>query len=504
MQTDSSEVKMKTNNSAIIIGAGIGGIATSIYLARQGYEVKVYEKNPNPGGRCGQIIRDGHRFDLGATMLLMPGIYREVFSSLGLDLEESLDLNKLDTAYKLYFDDGIEIALSHDKIKMKEVLESIEKGSFTKYQAYISEGYSFFQLALKKLLGRNFYHLFEFANFNNISLLLKLKIYLKHFSYAGRFFKNRQLKMAFTFQNIYVGQSPYSAPAFFSMIPAAELTEGSYFPNGGIYSIVKTLVSKAEEYGVEFKYNSVVARIDVDNKKATGVILKDGQKVTADIIIANGDLPYVYRELLPHTWKSSYIDNLKYSCSAIVFHWALDKVYPQLGQHSVFLTEDFRAGLDRIFKEHSMSDRPCFYLHAPTRTDPSAAPPGQDSLSVVIGVGHLNKHQDQDWARLVETARNFVIDKLRSIGLEEIEKHIKFEICYNPHTWNNLYNVSRGAVFGSLSHSIMQMGYFRPHNRHNHYRNLYFVGGSTHPGNGIPLVLLSAKLVSERILKENN
>jgi phytoene desaturase len=493
---------MKTNKTAIIIGAGIGGIATSIYLAREGYKVSVYEKNSAPGGRCGQILRDGHRFDLGATMLLMPGIYKEVFSSLGMNLEECLELKKLSTAYTIYFDDGTEIALSHNKDKMEELLESIEKGSFAKYLEYISEGYRFFQFALRKLLARNFYHFFEFINFKNLGLLLKLKIHIKHFTYAGRFFKNRHLKMAFTFQNIYVGQSPFTAPAFFSMIPAAELTEGSYFPVGGIYSIVKTLVSRAEEFGVQFNYGTIAERIVVEGSKATKVLFKDGREAAADIIIANADLPYVYKELLPDKHLSSRIENLKYSCSAIVIHWALDKVYDQLGQHSVFLTEDFKEGMDEVFKNQSMGEQPCFYVHAPTRTDLSAAPPGEDSLSVIIGVGHLSPRESQDWAKLAQVARNFVIEKLTSIGIEDIDKHIKFEILYSPHSWSNLYNVSRGAVFGSLSHSIMQMGYFRPHNRHKRYRNLYFVGGSTHPGNGIPLVLLSAKLVSERILKE--
>jgi phytoene desaturase len=191
---------------------------------------------------------------------------------------------------------------------------------------------------------------------------------------------------------------------------------------------------------------------------------------------------------------------MKYSCSAICYHWGLDKVYSQLGHHSVFLSDGFRQGLDRIFKDKLISDHPSFYVHAPSRTDFMAAPDNQDTLSIVVGAGHLDKKKKQDWDDLKEKTRTAVIQRLKQLGLEDIEDHIKFEICYTPESWESACNISRGSVFGSLAHNLLQMGYFRPHNQHSHYKNLYFVGGSTHPGNGIPNVLLSAKLTAERIL----
>ena len=157
-----------------------------------------------------------------------------------------------------------------------------------------------------------------------------------------------------------------------------------------------------------------------------------------------------------------------------------------------------------IFREKSLSDKPSFYIHSPVRTDPSAAPPDEDTLSVIVPVGHLDEKYKQDWDYLKTVARSEVFNRLKDIGIEDFERNIKFEICCPPKSWENTYNISRGSVFGSLSHSIMQMGYFRPHNRHDIYRNLFFVGGSTHPGNGVPLVLLSAKLTAERIFKESN
>jgi phytoene desaturase len=489
---------------AVIIGAGMGGIATSVFLAQNGYEVRVYEKNLSPGGRCGQTIRDGHRFDLGATIFLMPSVYRKVFNSLGLTLEDCIETRPLSTIYKIYFDDGTELAFTTDNNKMKSQLEAIESGSFQNMQSYISKGYELFQVALNKLIGRNFYHLLEFANLKNTLLLIKLKTYIRHHTYIRKFFRHPHLKMAFTFQNIYVGQSPFKSPALFSMLPAAELTEGSLFPTGGMHSIANKLVSIATDLGVQFNYNKSVVKIVVDKNKARCIILDDGAEIFADIIIANADLPYVYRELLPDKNVSLRLDRKKYSCSAIVFHWGLDKVYPQIGHHSVFLSEDYRVNLEQIFNEKSLADKPSFYVHAPTRTDPSAAPADQDSISVIVPVGHIDEKHDQDWNKFKHIARLAVLDRLKKHGMEDIEKHIKFEICYLPNTWQNIYNISKGSVFGSLNHSTMQMGYFRPHNRHNRYKNLYFVGGSTHPGNGVPLVLLSAKLTSERILKEAN
>ncbi len=493
---------MIKNKKVVIVGAGIGGITTAVYLAQRGYEVSVYEKNPSPGGRCGQFIRDGHRFDLGATMLLMPGVYHEIFNSLGISLEENKDIVPLEDLYRIYYDDCSSITFTSDRERMKQQLERIETGSFMKSEKYISEGYKIFQLGMEKLIKKNFYNLFQFANFSNLGLLARLKVYISHWSYTRKFFKHPHLLMAYTFQNIYVGQSPFNAPALFSMVPAAELMEGSFFPKGGMFAIIEKMYSAAEAAGVQFIYNNTIKEITVRNNKAEGIILEDGTPVLADIVISNADLPYAYRELLPDKGKSARIDRMKYSCSAMCFHWGLDKTYPQLSHHSIFLSDSFREALDRIFIDKTINIRPSFYVHAPARTDKAAAPDGQDTISIIVGAGHIDKSKDQDWNAIKKQTREAVIDRLKRQGLEDFEKHIKFEICYTPESWESACNISRGSVFGSLSHNIFQMGYFRPHNRHDKYHNLYFVGGSTHPGNGIPNVLMSAKLVSERIMAE--
>ncbi|MFN8240401.1 MAG: phytoene desaturase family protein [Bacteroidales bacterium] len=495
---------MKESRTVLVIGAGIGGLATSVYLARAGYDVTVIEKNNVPGGRCGQLIHEGHRFDLGATMVLMPGVYREVFSDLGIDFDEELNIRELEHLYRLWFDDGSGLTFSTDRTKLSEQLESFEKGSSAKAEKYITEGYGFYEEAKGKLIGRNFLNFFQFATPANMAMLVKLKTYLTHQQYIQRFFKNDHLQMAFTFQNIYVGQSPFNSPAFFSMIPAIEIKEGSFFPKGGIYSVVENLVRNAEKAGVKILFNAEASLIDTDGKEVTGVRLITGETLRPDIVVANADLPYVYSNLLNDRKKTSNLRKKKYSCSAMVFHWGLDKVYPQLAHHNVFLSDTFRTGLKVIFRDKSADPHPSFYVHAPARTDKSAAPEGCDTLSVIVGIGHVDDSRDQDWQEMKRITKDAVIKRLEEAGQPDVGEHIKFEVCYTPKSWESAYNVTNGSVFGSLNHSLFQMGYFRPHNRHDVLKNMYFTGGSTHPGNGIPLVLLSAKLASSRIISEQN
>ena len=493
---------MNNKQKAVIIGAGIGGLATANFLAQNGYKVEIYEKNSNPGGRCGQIIHEGHRFDLGATILLMPSLYRQVLSELGINLEKDLETTSLAPIYKLFFSDGSYFSFTRDDEKMKSQIEFFEPGSYPRYKAYVNEGYEYFNLAINDLLGKNFNRFFEFVNLKSIRLLIKLKTYRNHSGYVRKYFNDPRLQKAFTFQNIYVGQNPYEAPAFFSMLPGAEIAEGALFPKGGMHRIVETLYDLAEKNNVRVHCKKPVEKILLNGKKAEGILLEDGTSIKADLVIASADLPYVYNQLLLDKQKTKSLKKKEYSCSAIVFHWGVDKVYHQLDHHSVFLSDPFREGLDAIFKEKSLSDNPSFYIHSPGRSDKTAAPENEDSLSVIVPVAHLDERADQDWIKLKQKARNAVIKRLREAGLTDIEEHIKFEICYLPKTWEASCNVTNGSVFGSLSHTIFQMGYFRPHNQHKKYKNLYFAGGSTHPGNGVPLVLLGAKLTTERILND--
>jgi phytoene desaturase len=489
---------MQHTMNALVVGAGIGGIATAAKLAQQGYQVTVLEKNETPGGRCGQMDIQGHRFDTGPTLFLMPDLYCAAFANLGERLEDHLELRRVDPTYQIHFADGLDLTLTNDLPVMQRQLDAIEPGSYQQYLRYLQEGYFHYKASLNTVVRRDFRHPLDFFNLQNLMLMLRLKALTRHYHNIGHYFKDERLKFAFIFQNLYMGVHPYQAPALFSLLQHTEFSDGVWFPVGGMYSIIKALVEIAENNGVRFVYKTPVDRILIENQRATGVLLKDGCQMQADVVIANADLPYVYRELLAD--DDQRFAKKKHGCSALVFHWGLDRRYPQLSTHSLFMAEDIRAGFDLIFDQLSLSDEPSFYVHAPVRIDPTLAPAGQDTLTVAIPVPHLNEENPQNWDTLKAHSRRYILKRFRDVGISDLETHIKFEICHTPVDWHNRYNLTKGSAHG-LSHEIFQMGYLRPKNQHARYRNLYFVGASTHPGTGLPSVLVSAQHVSDRVLE---
>ena len=493
---------MIEKKSATIIGAGIGGLTTSIYLSRNGFNVTLFEKNAFPGGRCGQINQEGHRFDVGATLLMMPDSYKSIFSDFGKDLNEELDLIRMDPIYKLKFHNGKELIFTSDMVKMKEQFEAIEPGSFVKFLDYMARSYKIFKLSMDSIVEKNYYNPFDFFNPKSLILFSRVNAFKNHYKQTARYFKNDMIRVALTFQNIYVGQNPFEAPAVFAMLPFMEINDGVWFPRGGMGKIIESLVSIAQENGVAINYNSPVRKIQVEKNKVSGVIFEDDNFYKTDLLIANADLPYVYNELLPESRYTRRINRMKYACSVVVFHWAVDKIIPGLEQHTVFVCKNYREGISSVFNGKGLPSDPCFYVHSPARTDASAAPAGQDSITIIIPVPHLGNNGNPEPEKLKEFARKAVLNRLVSEGFNDIEKHIKFELSYTQHSWKNIFNVTHGSIFGSLNHDIFQMGYFRPHNRHDKIKNLYFTGGSTHPGNGVPMSLISAKLTSEKVIKQ--
>ncbi|MCL4275251.1 MAG: phytoene desaturase [Anaerolineales bacterium] len=488
--------------TALVIGAGIGGIATAARLAKNGYDVTVLEKESTPGGRANQIIRDGHRFDIGPTLFLMPEVWEETFASLGETMSDHLDLRRIDPTYKVHFDDGLQLELTSDIGKMQTQLEAVDKTAFTGFLNYIAEGSKHYKMSLEKFVGRNFYNIFEYFSLKNLPLIFQLKALDKHYRNTGRFFKDERLKAAFTFQNMYLGLSPYDAPATYSLLQYTELAEGVWYPMGGMYAGIQALVKVAEKLGVKFIYNAPVKHIHAGKSKVESVETMDGKTYNADIFVGNADLPYIYKELLPDTKEAKKLDEKLYTCSTIMFYWGVKKQYPQIAHHNVFLGGDYKASFDQIFEDHTLPEVPSFYVHAPARTDSAAAPKGEDTLYVLVPVGHLDARTEQDWDALVNRARETIFARLeKEMGISDLKESIKFEIVYQPKTWKERFNLEKGAAFG-LSHNFWQVGYLRPQNRHKQFKNLYFAGASTHPGTGLPIVLLSARLTTERILKE--
>ena len=492
---------MMKSKSVIIIGAGVGGICAAIHLAKQGLHVTVMEMNANPGGRCDWIERDGHRFDTGPTLLVMHRVYEAEFAALGAPIDEMLQLQRVEPTYHLVFDDGSQLALTSDSESMKSQLEAIEPGAFEGFLNYHAEGKRNYDLAMRYLVNRDFRRFSDFFSLRNIPVFLQVKALTSHYARVGRYFKHPRLRAAFTFQDVYMGLSPFEAPATFSLMPYTELEHGVWYPQGGMYSIIEALMALARQAGVEFAFDTTVERIKVNATHATGVDYEGNRQMEADVVLANADLPYVYQALLPEDGRGERLNHKQYSCSVISFFWGVDKPYAMLPLHTLFLADDYRQNFDSIMRDLGLPDNPSLYIHAPTRINPGMAPAGEETLIAIVPVGHLSGNGEQDWDALTDQARQHVFRRLRTLGINDLEVHIKFETSFTPLSWRKRYNLVKGSTHG-FSHNLTQLAYLRPHNRHPRYRNLYFVGASTHPGTGIPTAMISARLVARRILDE--
>jgi phytoene desaturase len=491
---------MKTK-TVIVIGAGIGGMTAAIHLAKRGLHVTVLEKNSRPGGRCDRISQNGHHFDTGPTLLVMPLLYESEFAALDTSMRELLDLQRVDPTYRLVFDNGSQLALTSDMKSLQEQLESFEPGSFDGLLRYMDEGHRHYHLGIEKLVQPDFRKATDFFKLSNLPLVYQVKPFKKHYANMSTYFDDPRLKAAFTFQDVYMGLSPFEAPATFSMMPYTELAHGVWYPKGGMYQVVEALFSLACEAGVEFSFNTSVEQIEVNGKGARGVLLADGKRLGADAVLANADLPYVYQNLLAQDGRAKKLARKRFSCSVISFFWGVDKPYETLSPHTLFLAEDYRENFDSIIRDLDLPANPSLYIHAPARLDPTMAPRGQDTLIAIVPVGHMSGNGEQDWGAIRDQARQHVFRRLRTLGITDLEEHIKFEVNFTPLSWRKRYNLAKGSTHG-LCHNLTQLGYFRPDNRHPHYHNLYFTGASTRPGTGMPTAMVSGHQSAQRIMDD--
>lgn len=490
-----------TRGSVVVVGAGIGGLSAATHLAKAGMGVTVVEKDAAAGGRCGRLVRKGHRFDTGPTLFVMPRLYESEFMALGASLRERLELRRVDPTYRLAFDDGAQLSLTSDMEAMRKQLEAVEPGSFEGLQRYLAAGAQHYSIVAEKMVERDFRHATDYLRIGGLALLLRDNPLANHYRRMAGYFSTPHLKNAFTFQDLYVGLSPFEAPAILSLMPYTELAHGVWYPRGGMYSVVETLVDLARDAGVEFRFLANVARIDTTLRRVRGVILDDGSRLPADAVVANADLPYVYEHLLPPDPATKKLLRMRFSCSTISFFWGLDRKYEALPPHTLFLPDDYRETFDSIVRDHDLPANPSVYVHAPGRLDPSVAPAGRDSLTAIVPVGHLRPDPEQDWAALRDRAREHVFERLGRLRLGDLREHITFEESYTPVGWARRHNLARGATHG-LAHTLTQLGWLRPSHRHRQYRNLYFAGASTHPGTGVPTAMSSGRLAARRLLAD--
>ncbi|KZS90831.1 phytoene dehydrogenase [Sistotremastrum niveocremeum HHB9708] len=498
--------------SVVIVGAGVGGVATAARLASAGLKVTVVEKNDFTGGRCSLLYDGGHRFDQGPSLLLLPQLFHTTFKDLGTSIkEQQIELVKCEPNYVVHFNDGTHMRLSTDLAVMKHEIEKHEgKEGFERYLGFLQEAHRHYELSATHVLNRNFTSIFSMLRPSFLRHVLTLHPFESIYWRASKYFVSDRLRRVFTFASMYMGISPLKAPGTYSLLQYTEFAEGIWYPIGGFHRIVEALVNIGNSRGVDYRMGSSVKEVLTSSDgsaRASGVVLGSGEIISADLVVINADLVYAYNNLLPKTSYAASLQTRKTSCSSISFYWSMDRVIDKLGAHNIFLAKDYEGSFDQIFEDHAMPNEPSFYVNVPSRIDSTAAPPGKDSIVVLVPVGHIQDASDtgippQDWDALVSKARSLVLQRMKQdLGLPDIDQWITHEIVNNPMTWKDRFNLDRGAILG-IAHDFFNVLSFRPRTKHDSIRNLYFVGASTHPGTGVPICLAGAKITSEQILSE--
>jgi phytoene desaturase len=485
--------------TALVIGAGLGGLASAIRLRHGGYRVTVVERASHPGGRCGLWESEGFRFDTGPTLLLMVDQLRALFADVGRRLEDYLDLVQLEPSYQVRYPDGRSLEVTSRLNEMLAGLERIEPGVTPRFLRFLSEAARLYRVGLDGFVNRNVHRPQEFFTLRNAGLLLRSRGAERLQTMVARFFTDPLLRATFSFQSLYLGLSPYESPAIYGLLPYTEVAGGLYFPRGGMHAIPRALARLAGELGVRLVYDTDVVGLDRDERQVTAAVLPDGARLAADLVVANADLPSTYARLLGEPYPR--IDRLAFSCSAFLMYLGVGRTYPALRHHTLVMPPDFRGACDDIFHQHRIPAEPPYYLCAPSRTDPSLAPPGCENLYVLVPVPSQQPGNEIDWAEAGPRLEEQTLERLERLGLPELRRRLITRRTFTPEDFRGRFSATRGEAFG-LAHGLDQVGWFRPHNRHSSLRNLYFVGQSTHPGCGIPMVLISARLVVGRIAEE--
>ncbi|KAH7305023.1 phytoene dehydrogenase [Stachybotrys elegans] len=513
----SASEKPKT---AIIIGAGAGGVALAARLSKAGLQVTVVEKNDFTGGRCSLIHHGGHRFDQGPSLFLLPQLFRQTFADLGTTLPDAgVDLLRCEKNYSVWFDDGERFNLSSDVAAMRSEIERWEgPEGFDRWCAWLQEGHRHYETSVSEVLAKNFMNFWDMARPSFVAKLLEMHPFESIWARAGRYFYTERLRRVFTFATMYMGMSPFDAPATYSLLQYTEFAEGIWYPKGGFHKVVEALVRIGEKTGVQYRLSTPVSRITTspDGKKATGVLLEGGEELKADVVVVNADLVYAYNNLLPKTplieSRTRSLQKRDASCSSISFYWSVKRKVPELSTHNIFLAEEYRESFDAIFDRHSLPDQPSFYVNVPSRVDPTAAPEGCDSVIVLLPVGHLARSKstnlddglpadEERWEQTVARARASILSIIAARTGLHLEDLIAHEIINTPLTWERKFNLDKGAILG-LSHNFFNVLWFRPKTRATELQRTYFVGASTHPGTGVPIVLAGAKITAEQILAD--
>jgi len=482
----------------VIIGAGIGGLATANLLAKAGYDVHIYEKGSMPGGRSGQFKKDGFTFDTGPSWYLMPDVFEHYFELLDTSTKKELDLIKLKPAYKVFFEKSETVTITSDLEKDAATFETIETGAGNALKKYVEKSDETYQLSLKHFLYSNFTSPTDFLH-SDITKRAHRMLGLATTSidrYVRRFVSNQRLKQILEYPMVFLGTSPFNAPALYSLMSALDFKEGVYYPRGTMYTIVERLVKLGENLGVTYHYNSSVKRIVVSSGHATGIELEGGEKVEADSIISNADLHFTETKLLTlneQTYPESYWKKQEASPSALLLYLGVKGSIPEFEHHTLLFVEDWKANFDAIYKTKTTPETASLYISKTSQSDSGTAPKGHENIFVLVPLPagiDLNQQQTNEL-----TSHYF--SQIKTMTGVDLESRIVSKTVFGPNDFKTEYNSWQSSMLGP-SHKLSQSAFFRTPNKSKKVANLYYVGSGTVPGIGVPMCLISAELIYKR------
>ena len=495
----------RENNRVVVIGGGLGGLASACTLAARGYAVTLCEKNAWVGGKAAVLAEQGFRFDMGPTILTIPGVLKRIFSEAGRELESVLDLVPLDPQWRSFFTDGSTLYLVSDVAQMRTTLDAYAPGSGA------GDGYVRFMQLSERLhrISNDFFFWRSVGGmkdmFNprlslNFSALKEVLGMRPGHSVAGTvrsFVSDERAAQMLDHFTQYVGSAPDASPAVLCGIAHMQAHEGVWYPRGGTGAVPRALASLAVDLGVEIRTRTPVQRIIVEKGRVRGVETQQGEIIAAGAVISNSDTVRTHRELVAEPSRSRFLSRRTYepACSGIVLYLGLDKRYEQLIHHNFIFSADPHEEFESIYRRGEPAADPTAYVCAPAVTEPEVAPPGGESLYVLVHTPYLRPHHD--WSKMFPAYRKRIIEKLeQTAGLKDLEQHIVFEKSLTPQDIHDRYHVLNGAIYGLASHGRF-LGAFKPANRSPDIEGLYLAGGSAHPGPGMPMVLMSGWIAAD-------
>ena len=480
---------------AIVIGAGIAGIASSIRLRLKGYEVLVLEANPYPGGKLTVFEQDGYRFDAGPSLLTMPQYVDELFALAGKNPRTYFNYIKKEESCRYFWDDGVHITASADQKEFADEVERILGVPAKKVLKKLQKSRKIFELAghifMEKPLNRSKTWLSKDVA-KSLLNLHKLSLFSTMHQANSADLKDPKLVQLFDRYATYNGSDPYRAPGILNIIPHLEHGIGTYLPLEGMYQITSSLVQLAEDLGVVFQFNERVEEIILLHKKVAGVV-SSKKAYQADLVLSNMDVTPTYRKLLPNVKAPEKKLCQERSSSALIFYWGIKKEFEELGLHNIFFSKDYRKEFEAIFQGIVPAEDPTVYVNITSKDIPTDAPKGCENWFVMVNVP---THKNQDWEQLIPQYKNHIISKLNNILKVDIRTLIETENTLTPRDIELKTSSQGGSLYGTSSNS-RYAAFLRHTNDHKDIEGLFFAGGSVHPGGGIPLCLLSAKIVSE-------